>query len=277
MKEYDSNNNMEKEKDNKKTENNNKKIPNGKNKENKEDLENLICITETEEDKNFEEEIQIKKKEKENIKELSRIIQQENNTNKNPFSARNSKKFTDKITSYRNSIMNLGSLSSRKTQEFLMESENLKIINPFGKNWEDIESEIKENSIFKNFETYEIKNFIAKANDDLRQELITMQIIKRYAHIFKEADIPLKLKPYEILITSPTSGLIEFIPNTISIDGLKKKIQPEVSLNVFFRNFFVSNFEEAQKNFVESLAAYCILQYTLGLKDRYIMIFNSKA
>ena len=128
--------------------------------------------------------------------------------------------------------------------------------------------EIKKKSIFRNFETYEIKHFIAKANDDLRQELITMQIIKRFSQIFKDAEIPLKLRPYEILITSPTSGLIEFIPNTISIDGLKKKIQPENSLNVFFRNFFISNFEEAQKNFVESLAAYSILQYTLGLKDR---------
>ena len=101
--------------------------------------------------------------------------------------------------------------------------------------------EIKEKSIYKNFQTYEIKNFIAKANDDLRQELITMQIIKRFAQIFKEAEIPLKLKPYEIMITSPTSGLIEFIPNTISIDGLKKKIFPETSLNVFFRHFFVTS------------------------------------
>ena len=95
-----------------------------------------------------------------------------------------------------------------------------------------------------------------------------MQIIKRFSQIFNDAEIPLKLRPYEILITSPTSGLIEFIPNTISIDGLKKKIQPENSLNVFFRNFFISNFEEAQKNFAESMAAYSILQYTLGLKDR---------
>lgn len=196
------------------------------------------------------------------------------NSKSNPFSAnltnpRESKKFTDKIASYRNSIMTLGSLSSRKNQsENLMESENLKIVNPFGKNWEEIEKEIKEKSIYKNFQTYEIKHFIAKANDDLRQELITMQIIKRFSQIFKEAEIPLKLRPYEILITSPSSGLIEFIPNTISLDGLKKKIYPESNLNVFFRNFFVSNFEEAQKNFAESLAAYSILQYTLGLKDR---------
>ncbi len=219
---------------------------------------------------NFEEEeILRKKKEKENLNELSRIIKEENKLKNN----NNNLKYIEKINSFRKRSINLTSLTNKK-QEFLMESDNnLRIINPFGKNWEDIEKEIKEKSIFRNFETYEIKNFIAKANDDLRQELITMQIIKRFSQIFKEAEIPLKLRPYEILITSPNSGLIEFIPNTISIDGLKKKIQPENSLNVFFRNFFISNFEEAQKNFVESLAAYSILQYTLSLKDRYFLVF----
>ncbi len=49
-----------------------------------------------------------------------------------------------------------------------------------------------------------------------------MQIIKRFSQIFKYAEIPLKLRPYEILITSTYSGLIEFILNTISKDRLKK-------------------------------------------------------
>lgn len=239
------------------------------NNENDNDIDdNQICFTENDDDqKNIEEEILRKKKEKENIKELTRIIEQEKEKSRSIFSFNRKKdknRLTEKITSYRKSTISIKKIQ----QENLMESENLKIINPFGKNWEDVQKEIKEKSIYRNFQTYEIKNFIAKANDDLRQELITMQIIKRFSQIFKEAEIPLKLRPYEILITSPNSGLIEFIPNTISIDGLKKKIQPENSLNVFFRNFFVSNFEEAQKNFVESLAAYSILQYTLGLKDR---------
>ena len=35
----------------------------------------------------------------------------------------------------------------------------------------------------------EIKSFIAKANDDLRQESLTMQLIKCFSDIFKKADI----------------------------------------------------------------------------------------
>ena len=97
---------------------------------------------------------------------------------------------------------------------------------------------------------------------------MTMQLIKRFDEIFKAADLPLKLTPYEILITSQNSGLIEFIPNSISIDGLKKKLGEGWDLNRFFRGYFINSFEEAQKNFAESLAAYSLVSYILNIKDR---------
>jgi phosphatidylinositol kinase/protein kinase (PI-3 family) len=144
-------------------------------------------------------------------------------------------------------------------------------VNPFGTKWSDTCTKIKEHSQYKNFETYQIKSFIAKANDDLRQELMTMQLIKKLSDIFKNAEIPLKLRPYEILITSPSSGLIEFLPNTISIDALKKNLPLKCDLNQFFRKFFNNNFEEAQKNFAESLAAYSLVAYLINIRDRYIL------
>jgi len=106
---------------------------------------------------------------------------------------------------------------------------------------------------------------------------MTMQIIKRFHEIFIAAEIPLRPRPYEILITSQNSGLIEFMPNTISIDGLKKKINHSWNLNLFFRKFFANKFEEAQKNFAESLAAYSLVCYILSIKDRYIfLVFKLK-
>ena len=161
----------------------------------------------------------------------------------------------------------ISEISSQKEENFLYDTTIQ--INPFGPKWSDIVNQIKEKSPFRKFETYCVKSFIAKANDDLRQEVMTMQLIKRFDEIFKNAQIPLKLRPYEILITSPSSGLIEFLPNTISIDGLKKNLPPKWSLNIFFRNFFSSNFEEAQKNFTESLAAYSLISYILQIRDRH--------
>lgn len=60
---------------------------------------------------------------------------------------------------------------------------------------------------------------------------------------------------------------VEFIHDSISIDGLKKKY-PGTSLGQIYREIFKDNFEESQKNFVESLAAYSILTYMLEIKDR---------
>lgn len=162
----------------------------------------------------------------------------------------------------------ISEINNKQEENFLYDLSQI-TVNPFGTKWSDSCIKIKGNSQFKNFETYSIKCFIAKANDDLRQELMTMQLIKRFDDIFKLADIPLKLRPYEILITSPSSGLIEFLPNTTSIDALKKNLSPKFDLNKFFRQFFNNNFEEAQKNFAESLAAYSLITYLINIKDRY--------
>lgn len=141
--------------------------------------------------------------------------------------------------------------------------------NPFNEKWSEIIKNIKDKTSFSKFTTYSVKAFIIKTNDDLNQEMMTMQLIKLFHQIFTKAQLSLQLTPYEILITSHCSGLIEFLPNTMSIDSIKKKILPNMNLNVFFRNYFCNNFEEAQKNFVESLAAYSLITYVIGIRDRH--------
>ena len=101
-----------------------------------------------------------------------------------------------------------------------------------------------------------------------------MQLMKRMQKIFEEAKINIYLRPYEIFITSASSGMVEFVPDTTSIDALKKKFPKKVgpkawNLRTFFDKYFVNNFEEAQKNFVESLAGYSLFNYIFNVKDRH--------
>ena len=67
--------------------------------------------------------------------------------------------------------------------------------------------------------------------------------------------------------------MVEFIPDTISIDALKKKFPKKNgkpwTLRNFFDKYFINNFEEAQKNFVESLAGYSLFNYIFNVKDRH--------
>ena len=150
------------------------------------------------------------------------------------------------------------------------ENSNNNSFNPFIKPWKETERKIKEKSRFKLFNSLSIVSFIVKAKDDLRQEVMTMQLIKKYDEIFRGENIPLKLHPYEIIITSNSSGLIEFLPDTISFDALKKKLlENNLTFTDFFINHFGDDFEESQKNFAESLAGYSLVCYLLAIKDRH--------
>ena len=142
---------------------------------------------------------------------------------------------------------------------------------PFGREWSQIETESKQNSIYCEFETYKLKSVIFKSDDDLRQELLAIQLMKRLKNIFNEANISLYLRPYEITITSCSSGYIEWIPNTISIDSLIKSFPEDKNWTLwdFFSRYFNLNFEEHQKNFVESLAGYSFFWYLFNIKDRH--------
>lgn len=99
-----------------------------------------------------------------------------------------------------------------------------------------------------------------------------MQLIRAFHDIFGEAQLPLWLRPFEVLVTSNRTALIEMVPNAPSLHAVKAKSPPGTSL----RDHFVAKFGQgtpafarAQRNFVESLAAYSLVCYVLQIKDRH--------
>ena len=86
--------------------------------------------------------------------------------------------------------------------------------------------------------------------------------------------MPLWLKPFSIIATCPTGGLIETIPDAVSINQLKKQ-NPSITT---LRQFFIKNFkthgvqkgskkhkryQAAKQNFMKSMAGYSLLCYIL--------------
>ena len=104
---------------------------------------------------------------------------------------------------------------------------------------------------------------------------MAIQLMIRFKKIWKKAGLSLWLRPYNILITSSNSAMIEFMPDTISIHALKKQLSshPQAdklsSLNLFYRWYYGPKFEEAQRNFIRSLAGYSVFCYVLNVKDRH--------
>lgn len=88
--------------------------------------------------------------------------------------------------------------------------------------------------------------------------------------IWQEENVDLWVRPYKIICLSNDSGLIEPILNTVSLHQIKK------NSNKSLRDYFIDeygiptgeSFRQAQKNFVASCAAYCLISYLLQVKDR---------
>lgn len=80
------------------------------------------------------------------------------------------------------------------------------------------------------------------------------------------------MRPYKIVCFSNDSGLIEPILNTVSLHQIKKNSSK--SLRDYFVDEYGSpeseDFKIAQKNFIQSCAAYCLISYLLQVKDRFV-------
>ena len=93
------------------------------------------------------------------------------------------------------------------------------------------------------------------------------------ASVLARAKVSVWLYPYEIIALTYRGGIIEAIPDTISIDSLKKNDPNYSDLKGFFEKHFgppgSDEYEGAKANFVESLAAYSIVCFLLQIKDRH--------
>ncbi|KUF94595.1 hypothetical protein AM588_10004823 [Phytophthora nicotianae] len=124
---------------------------------------------------------------------------------------------------------------------------------------------------------------MSKSFDDLRQEVLVMQLISYFQQIFELEKLPLRLHPYRILSTGSSTGLIEVVSNAMSLDGVKKTPGFK-NLRSHFEQMYgeaTNNSEgdengegaellhQAKLNFIHSLAAYSIVCYILAIKDRH--------
>lgn len=76
------------------------------------------------------------------------------------------------------------------------EMEDQSSLDPWSVNWVLKEGLLKRQSIYSSFSSLKIRQYIVKGGDDLRQEVVAMQVISKMADIFKEEGLRLFLRPY---------------------------------------------------------------------------------
>ncbi|XP_061377712.1 phosphatidylinositol 4-kinase beta isoform X2 [Danaus plexippus] len=137
--------------------------------------------------------------------------------------------------------------------------------------WESKLSRMRSSSPYGGLSGWRLLGCIVKVGDDLRQEILAAQLLRRLQAVWDLERVPLRLRPYEILCLDKESGLIQPVLNSVSLHQIKK--QSGRSLRAWLELEHgpptTEGFLRAQNNFVESAAAYALTSYLLQLKDRH--------
>ena len=128
---------------------------------------------------------------------------------------------------------------------------------------------------------------IFKAGDDLRQDALTLQMVRVMERLWRQRGLDLRLTPYACVPTGDAMGLIEVVPESTTIARIHKRsggaaaaLLSTTALLEWLKehNATEAALASAVDNFKRSLAGYCVATYALGLADRHndnIMVTKS--
>ena len=117
-----------------------------------------------------------------------------------------------------------------------------------------------------------------KCGDDLRQDVLTLQMIRLMDKFWKEeGGLDLRLNPYKCLAMANEVGMIEVVLNAETIATINKEaggalsvLQKDTLLNwLKEQNPSERELKQAVDTFVLSTAGYCVATYVLGVGDRH--------
>ncbi len=116
---------------------------------------------------------------------------------------------------------------------------------------------------------------IFKSGDDLRQDMLTLQVIRIIDLIWRRANLDLKMLPYTCLATGKQVGMIEVVRNAQTVMNIQRcggrmaAFQVDSSqLHKWIKEHNKDNYDKAVDNFTKSCAGYCVATFILGIGDR---------
>lgn len=116
---------------------------------------------------------------------------------------------------------------------------------------------------------------IFKSGDDLRQDMLALQVIKIINYIWRNEGLDLKMMPYTCLATGKHVGMIEVITKAKTVMNIQKQrgvmaaLQVDSKqLNKWIKEQNSVDYNKAVDNFTRSCAGYCVATFILGIGDR---------
>lgn len=124
-----------------------------------------------------------------------------------------------------------------------------------------------------------------KVGDDLRQDQLTLQVMRVMEHLWMREGFDLHMRCYAVLPTGFNQGFIEVVPNAITEQALQQErgtfagVWDVNTINDYLVKVNVApqNQSQARSNFMYSSAGYAVATCVLGIADRHpgnIMLQN---
>ncbi|XP_053256853.1 phosphatidylinositol 4,5-bisphosphate 3-kinase catalytic subunit delta isoform [Podarcis raffonei] len=134
--------------------------------------------------------------------------------------------------------------------------------------------------VFNNEEIGGTRNvgIIFKNGDDLRQDMLTLQMIQLMDILWKKEGLDLRMTPYGCLSTGDKTGLIEVVMDSDTIANIQLNKSNMAATAAFNKDALLNwlksknpgdALDRAIEEFTLSCAGYCVATYVLGIGDRH--------
>lgn len=134
--------------------------------------------------------------------------------------------------------------------------------------------------VFENSDTFgDDLYLIFKNGDDLRQDMLTLQMLRIMDKLWKKEGLDLRMNPYNCISLEYRIGMIEVVLNAETIANIQKEKGMFSATSAFRKGLLLAwlkdhNTSEAAlkkaiNEFTLSCAGYCVATYVLGVADRH--------